>query len=82
MSLTDEFEKHGLGPTLVALTLAIGSANRGLQELFGVDAVTTIFGSQYGSLLMTAVGIVGLVKLAELLTDLSVLPEVVSDERR
>jgi uncharacterized membrane protein YuzA (DUF378 family) len=74
MSLTDEVNDRGLVPTLVLLALSLGSANRGMQELFDVDLVTLVFGGYAGSV-MLLVGVVGLVTLVELVTDLEVVPD-------
>ena len=73
MSLSTEIDDRGLAPTLALLLLSFGSANRGLQQFFGVDAVSWL-PSPWPAWVMTAVGIVGMVTLVEVVTDLEVIP--------
>ena len=74
MSLSTEIDDRGAVPTLALLALSLGSANRGLQQFFGVDAVS-LLPSPLPAWVMTTVGIVGIVTLLELLTDLEVVPD-------
>ena len=74
MSLSDELSDRGLVPFASLLTLSIVSANRGVQLLGGPDLVTTIFGPHAGGVFAFA-GLIGIAGLAELLTDLQVVPD-------
>lgn len=74
MSLRTELDDRGLVPFLALALLSFGSANRGLQQFFGVDAVSWL-PAPWPSWVMTAVGIVGIVSLIELFTDAGVIPD-------
>ncbi|WP_435363545.1 hypothetical protein [Haloarchaeobius sp. DYHT-AS-18] len=74
MSFSDELDDRGLGPFAALLALSLVSANRGAQLLFGIDLVSTVAG-QYANILFAFAGIVGLLGLLELLTDLEVIPD-------
>jgi uncharacterized membrane protein YuzA (DUF378 family) len=74
MSLSTEIDDRGLAPTLALLLLSFGSANRGLQQFFGVDAVSWL-PAPWPAWVMTAVGIVGLATLVELVTDWGLVPD-------
>jgi hypothetical protein len=74
MSIKSEIDDRGLVPFVVLLLLSLGSANRGLQQFFGVDAVSWL-PAPWPGYVMTAVGIIGIISLAELLTPLEVVPD-------
>jgi uncharacterized membrane protein YuzA (DUF378 family) len=73
MSIRNEIDDRGLVPFVALVLLSLGSANRGLQQFFDVDAVSILPGP-WPAWIMTAVGVIGIVTLIELLTDLEVVP--------
>lgn len=73
MSIKSEIDERGLVPFVALVLLSLGSANRGLQQFFGVDAVSWL-PAPWPAYVMTAVGIIGMVSLVELLTPIEVVP--------
>lgn len=74
MSIKSEIDDRGLVPFVALVLLSLGSANRGLQQFFGVDAVSWL-PAPWAGWVMTAVGILGMVSLVELTTDVGVVPD-------